>query len=134
MPVATLMLSVTPLYAGLLTVLLMVLSFRVVKARRAARVSLGVGGDPALERAVRAHGNFVEYVPLGLLLILLAELNGAGPWLLHLLGLMLLVGRLLHAWGLGRTGGVSFGRYWGTLLTWLMILLSGLLNLVLLVL
>lgn len=125
----TLLLFVTPLYAGLLALLLMLLSLQVVKARRAARVGLGTGDDPQLERAVRVHGNFVEYVPLALVLLLLAELNGAWPWLLHLLGLMLLSGRLLHAWGLSRSQGTSFGRYWGTLLTWLMILLCGLLNL-----
>ena len=121
--------AVTALYAGLLGLVLMVLSWRVVKARRGAGVSLGTGDDPALQRAVRAHGNFVEYVPLGLVLLLLGEIAGAWPWLLHLLGSMLLLGRLLHAWGLSGSDGPNFGRYWGTLLTWLMILLTSLLNL-----
>ena len=121
--------AVTPLYAGLLGLLLMVLSWRVVVARRAAGVSLGIGDDAALQRAVRAHGNFVEYVPLGLLLLLLGELAAVWPWSLHLLGGMLLLGRLLHAWGLSAADGPNFGRYWGTLLTWLMILFASLLNL-----
>ncbi|MGZ9080482.1 MAG: MAPEG family protein, partial [Burkholderiales bacterium] len=58
---------VTPLYAALLGLWLLVLSLRVVQQRRAARVSLGDGGNTALQRAIRAQGNFVEYVPLALL-------------------------------------------------------------------
>ena len=120
---------VTTFYASLLGVLLIYLSARVSMNRRRARVSLGLGEDVGLERANRAQGNFVEYVPIGLILLLLLEQEVAQMWLLHLLGAMLLLGRLMHAWGLTRRQSVNVYRFWGTALTWLMILATALLNL-----
>lgn len=96
------MVTVTALYASLLALVHVRLSMRVIAARRGARVALGDGGDPALTRAIRAHGNFAEYAPLFLILIGAAELNGAHWAALHALGLALLAGRLLHARGLSR--------------------------------
>lgn len=120
---------VTTLYAALLGLLLIVLSDLVSRTRKRSHVSLGTGDDPMLERTMRAHGNFVEYVPLGLLLLLLMELKGLEIWALHVFGLMLLIGRLLHAYGMIRPDGAISGRYWGTALTWLMILGASLANL-----
>jgi uncharacterized membrane protein YecN with MAPEG domain len=124
---------VTSLYAALLGLLLILLSDLVSRTRRKHRVSVGHGDDPMLERTMRAHGNFVEYVPFGLILLLLLEVNAAPGWALHTFGLMLLVGRALHAYGMISPDGVLSGRYWGTALTWLMILGSSLANLLLLV-
>jgi len=84
--------------------------------------SLGIGTEPAMERAVRVHANFVEYVPLTLLLLLLAELAAAPAGLLHACGATLVVCRVLHAYGLSQTSGRSFGRFWGTAGTWAVIL------------
>jgi len=120
---------VTALYAALLGLLLVYLSARVSQHRRRARVSLGLGEDASLERAARAQGNFVEYVPLALILMLLLEQELATPWLIHSLGVMLLAGRLLHAVGMNLRASVNPGRFWGTALTWMMILLASLLNL-----
>lgn len=89
--------SVTPLYAGLLTALYLWLSFRIIGVRRGKRVDMGSGGDPLLERYVRAHGNFAEFAPLSLLLLGLLELGDWPSWLLHLLGLVVLFGRAAHA-------------------------------------
>lgn len=113
------------IYAGAGAILLVVLSALVVAARVRARVSLGDGGDPALEKTVRAQGNFVEYAPLGLLLILLAELQGAPAPVLHGLGLALLAGRVLHAWGITRRNESNPGRWLGTVLTFGMLLAGG---------
>lgn len=88
---------VTPIYAALLTVLLIILSFRVINIRKSDRISLGDGGNPALLRRIRAQANLVEYAPMGLVLLLIAELQGRPAALLHLAGLMLLAGRLGHA-------------------------------------
>lgn len=121
--------QVTTLYAALLGLLLILLSDLVTRSRKRSRVSLGHGDDPMLERAMRAHGNFVEYVPLGLILLLLLELHGLAPWGLHTLGLMLLAGRVMHAYGMIRPDGSFSGRFWGTALTWLMILGASLTNL-----
>lgn len=120
---------VTTFYASLLGLLLIYLSARVSMNRRRTKVSLGLGEDAGLERANRAQGNFVEYVPISLILLLLLEQEVTQMWLLHLLGAMLLLGRLMHAWGLTRRHSVNVYRFWGTALTWFMILATALLNL-----
>jgi len=114
-------LTITMFYAGLLVLLYLALSLQVIRLRRTLQVGLGSGGNEVLDRAVRAHANFAEYVPLGLLLLALIEIGTAAPgWLVHLLGLTLLVGRLMHGLiGLNRSSGYSAGRFWGTCLTWL---------------
>lgn len=124
---------VTSLYAALLGLMFILLSDLVSRTRKKRQVSLGHGGDPMLERIMRAHGNFVEYVPFGLILLLLLEMSDASTWALQLFGLMLLVGRALHAYGMLFPDGVISGRFWGTALTWLMILGSSLANLLMLV-
>ncbi|NIM68909.1 MAG: hypothetical protein GTN86_00210 [Xanthomonadales bacterium] len=120
---------VTTFYAALMGLLLVYLSDRVSRHRKQFNVSLGTGSEEALERAIRAHGNFVEYVPLGLLLLMFLESDAGQDWLLHALGFMLLVGRLLHAWGMEHPDAPISGRFWGTALTWLMVLSASLLNL-----
>ena len=97
------MTGATALWAALLAPVLLWLSARVIRERRRARVALGTGGDAALERAMRAHANFVEYAPFALLLMALAEAGGAPGWLLHPLGAALLAGRVAHGWGIVRT-------------------------------
>ncbi len=96
------MLAVTPIYAGLLALLFVALSLRVIGLRRQANVALGHGQDIRLERRLRVHANFAEYAPLALMLIALAELQGNPAWLLHGLGLALLLGRMLHAFGVSQ--------------------------------
>ena len=117
--------SIVLFYAALLTLLLVALSLRVVTLRRRHRVGIGSGKIKPLERAVRAHANFCEYVPIALILLLLIEWSGEVPvWALHFLGLTLLVGRVLHGVGLNQTEGASRGRFIGTLLTWSMMLIG----------
>lgn len=106
------------LYGGLIALLLLVLAARVVLLRRRLNVGLGDGGQKELQRAIRAHGNLVEWAVPGILLLLVAELNRGPASLLHLCGLAILVGRLLHAFGLSRSSGQSFGRFTGSALSW----------------
>ncbi len=94
------MLIVTSLVASVLTVIFIRLSFAVIKLRRTNRVGLGSGGNEELERAIRAQGNFAEYVPFGLILIACLELNDAPWWLACIPGVTLIVGRLVHAIGI----------------------------------
>jgi uncharacterized protein len=91
------MTAVTPLYAALLAGLYLFLTVRVVRFRRGHRIDMGNGGQKLMQRYVRAHANFAEYAPFGLLLLLLVETGGWPGWLVHLLGLTLLGGRLTHA-------------------------------------
>lgn len=90
--------TVTPLYAGLLTALYLWLSFRIIGVRRGKRVDMGTGDDKLLERYVRAHGNFAEYAPLSLILLGILEIGDWPTWLLHLLGVGILIGRIAHAY------------------------------------
>jgi uncharacterized membrane protein YecN with MAPEG domain len=118
------MMVVTPLYAALLALWLLVLSVRVIQQRRAARVSLGAGGNVTLERAIRGQANFIEYVPIALLMLLVLELARSSIYLLHLLGLALLLGRLLHGYAFAFTAHSRFGRSAGTALTYVVLVIE----------
>ena len=72
----------------------------VIKLRGKNKVGLGSGGHDDLERAIRAQGNFAEYVPIALILIGCLELNGAPWWLVAIPGITLIIGRLFHAKGI----------------------------------
>jgi uncharacterized membrane protein YecN with MAPEG domain len=112
------MLFVTPLIASVLAIFYIRLTFGVIGLRQKHRISLGTGGNAELERAIRAHGNFTEYVPLALLLLAFLELNHAPLWLVAPLGLLLLTGRLLHAAGVRTdTPGASPNRVRGMVAT-----------------
>lgn len=80
--------------------------------------------DGILQRKVRAFGNFMEYVPLALLLIILLELISSPAWLLWLLGILLTIARIAHAWGVIKTYGPSPNRAVGFFLTVLVYLLG----------
>ncbi|MEX2498390.1 MAG: MAPEG family protein [Wenzhouxiangellaceae bacterium] len=117
--------SVVLLYSSLLALLLIALSYNVVRLRQQHQVGIGSGSIQALERAVRAHANFCEYVPMVLLLLALIEFGGNVPaWALHVLGLLLLAGRVAHAFGLSRSAGTSRARVIGTVLTWMVLLIA----------
>jgi uncharacterized protein len=95
--------TIVALYAAALTVLFLVLSIRTIRARRGAGVAIGTGESASLARAARAHANFAEYAPLALLLMLLQAFQGAADWWLHLLGVLLVAGRIVHAWGISQS-------------------------------
>ena len=109
---------VTALYVAVAAVWLIVLTLPIVVLRQRHGVGLGAGGRADLKRAQRVHANAAEWMPLGLLLILVCELLGAPLWLLHAQGGLLVAGRGLHALGLWRSSGRSFGRASGVLLQW----------------
>ena len=110
--------AVTALYAGLVGLLLLILAARISGLRHKLKIGIGDGGDRLLERAIRAHGNAVEWGLPAIVLLLVADLNRAPAVLLHLCGLAIIVGRVLHAFGLSRAGGHSFGRFSGSALSW----------------
>jgi uncharacterized membrane protein YecN with MAPEG domain len=75
------MLLVTSIITAILTAIFIKLSFAVIGLRRKNKVGLGSGGHDDLERAIRAQGNFAEYVPFGILLIACLELNSVSACL-----------------------------------------------------
>ena len=94
------MLIITSIIAAVLTGLFIRLSFAVIGLRRKNKVGLGTGGHEDLERAIRAQGNFAEYVPFGILLLACLELNKAPWWLVAIPGITLIIGRVIHAVGI----------------------------------
>lgn len=90
----------TALYASLCGLLLVYLAFQTIKARRINKIKLGDGGIFGLQSAMRAHGNFSEYMPIIIILLFFLELNGSPVWVIHLIGVAFLIGRWIHAQGL----------------------------------
>ncbi|KEY57947.1 MAPEG family protein [Serratia sp. DD3] len=91
---------VSALYVVLGALLLLKLSFDVVRLRMQYQVAFGDGGFYELQTAIRVHGNAVEYIPIAMIMLLIMEMNGAQVWMVHLCGLLLMIGRLVHYYGL----------------------------------
>jgi uncharacterized membrane protein YecN with MAPEG domain len=123
------MLVTTAVFASILALMFIKLSLGVIALRRKNKVSLGAGGVDALDRAIRAHGNFAEYVPLGLCLIGALELNGAPLEIVGALGLLLLAGRYFHAKGIHEPPPSFKNRVLGMKLTFAALGLSAAANL-----
>jgi uncharacterized membrane protein YecN with MAPEG domain len=100
-------------YAALCALLVLFLALRVIALRWSTKTGIGDGGDRRLARAIRIHGNAIEYVPIALILLVAAELSRASPLLLHGCGIVLVAARAAHALGLSRTAGTSIGRMSG---------------------
>ena len=95
-------LAIVPLYAAVLAALYFILSVRAIGARRLGRKAIGPIGEAALDRRLRVHANFAEYVPFVLLLLAFAEIRGVPSGALHFAGAVLVAGRLAHAWGVSQ--------------------------------
>lgn len=121
--------TITAFYASLLTLFYIYLSLLVINERRKYGIGIGSGNEHSLERMVRVHANFIEYVPLALLLMLFLEQLAYYPWMVHVSGVLLLLSRLAHALGLGHSAGVSWQRFVGTLGTFFTLLWLASLNL-----
>ena len=120
------MLEITSIYAALVALIFVWLSIRVIRYRRHNRISLGHASDNSLLKRMRAQANCAEYAPISLILLACFELTGAPSIAVHVLGVMLVAGRLLHAWGFSASPPVMAARVWSMGLTLLMILLSAL--------
>jgi uncharacterized membrane protein YecN with MAPEG domain len=112
---------ITGLYAGLCGVLLVILYLRISQRRLTSKIGLGSGGDADLERRIRAHGNFIESVPIALVLLFLFEHAGAEPMYVHAFGIVLVLSRMAHAQGLSKSAGRSIGRFYGSIGTVLVV-------------
>lgn len=94
--------QITPIYAAILGPIFVILSIRTLLMRRKLKVVIGNGDQPTLTRAVRAHANFAEYVPISLLLISFLEIRTRTNLLIHTLCIALVIGRIVHAIGVSQ--------------------------------
>ena len=116
-------LEAVALYVGINILITLTLAILVVRQRAKSGISLGSGGNEDLEKAIRAHGNNVEYVSIILPGLIALGLVGAGATLVHAVGILLTLGRVAH--GLGLSADISAGRQIGTLSTWIATLAAG---------
>lgn len=120
--------ALTSLYAGILALIYLVISGWVVRVRMQQKIFAGDKGDPFMANAIRVHANFAEYVPLALILILLAEMQGAPALALHLLGGGLVLSRVMHALGMAAEPHKPPLRGGGALLTFVVLFFGGAAN------
>jgi uncharacterized protein len=110
--------SITALYLAVLALLYTGLAINVARLRQRDRAAFGDNGSRELRSAIRAHANFVEYVPIITLMVAMLEMSGLPPTRVHLLMGALVVSRLLHPLGMyaapntlqfriGRVGGIT---------------------------
>ncbi|MCC6597553.1 MAG: MAPEG family protein [Alphaproteobacteria bacterium] len=122
---------ISAFYAAILALMQVFLTVNVARLRWHYKVSLShESEDGELLRAARAHGNFVEIVPMALILLLLADFQSAPGWFLNALGLMLLIGRGLHAYAILRCPhSAGRPRIIGMILSLLVLIFGAALNL-----
>ncbi len=110
--------TITAGYLAILALFYAVLTLRVIRLRQGNRAAFGDGDSTKLRSAIRAHSNFIEYVPIITLMVGFLEISGASALRIHLLMGALLVSRLLHPLGMyaapntlpfrvGRVGGMT---------------------------
>ena len=109
--------AVTPTYAAILALIFVVLSFRTIRLRRKLRIGIGDDNNLTMKRAMRVHSNFAEYVPIALLLMFFAESTGTKPGMIHVLGVALIAGRCIHAYGVSQVDEKLAFRITGMTLT-----------------
>ena len=118
---------ISAFYIGLHGLLLVALSALVIRARFKYKIALGEGDCSGMKRAIRVQANFVEYVPLALMALVALELTQTSAIWLHGLGAALFVGRIFHAIGLSESESTTAGRFGGTVITFIVLLISSVL-------
>ena len=108
---------ITPFYAAFIALIFVVLSVRTLLLRRRLGIAIGTGSDLKLTRAMRVHSNFAEYVPIALILVYFLEVVTDTALWIHVLCVSLIVGRLLHAYGVSHVEENYRFRVTGMILT-----------------
>ena len=122
-------LSIVPIYAGILALVYVVLTYRTIKARQFHKIQVGHGENVAFLRISRAHANFSEYAPFILFLMAILELQSFSPLFLHVCGVLLVLSRLVHAYGVSQVKEVLKFRIISMVTTLLLLTVTGLANL-----
>ena len=120
---------ISAIYAALAGLFIFYTSFNVIKVRKKFKISLGDGGNSELIEARSVHSNSTEYLPILILLLILFEMNNGYTLLVHLLGILIIAGRVFHFYGI--TKNHMQGRVWGMMQTFTALLILSVLNLIL---
>jgi uncharacterized membrane protein YecN with MAPEG domain len=88
--------------AGAAALLNIWLTSRVVRVRAPLKISVGDGGNEAVLRRMRAHSNYAENMPIFVILLALVELAGGNKWLLWGAGILFILARISHAFGMDK--------------------------------
>jgi uncharacterized protein len=118
--------QIVPIYAAILAIFFVYLSFRTIKLRRRLKIGVGDGGNKLMLRAIRAHSNFAEYTPITLILLFLVESKGASPIFVYILCTAFLIARFVHAYGVSQESENFKYRIRGMMTTFAIIVLSAL--------
>lgn len=122
-------LPITSFIALPMTILMLGLAYRVAALRMRNKIGLGVGSNKTLARAMAAHGNAVENIPLALILFALAEFQAANTVVLSVCGVVFIIARGMNALGVSQHAGNSFGRFYGIIFSWMIIIFLAVINL-----
>lgn len=127
--------DISAIYMAIAGLFLVLLSLDVIRGRWKYQedfeeASSGERKEGPLSRRIRVHANAAEYFPVALLLLVAVENIVAIHWVVHTLGILLLVSRFTHAVGLRGMAGESLPRILGTAGTITMISLSAILVLI----
>jgi len=101
-------LPITLLTASIAGLMLIGLSVRVIGSRVTGEVLIGDGSQEDLLYKIRTHANFIEYVPLFLILLGLVESAGGNTTVLMIIALVFIVARALHVLGMGSQANLTF--------------------------
>ena len=113
---------VVPTYAAILVLIYVFLSARVIQMRGSAKIAIGHGGNSVMERRIRVHGNFAEYVPLALLLLAFMEMQAHSRYIIHILCIVLVLARIIHAVGVTPVNESLRMRVLGASLTFIVLI------------
>lgn len=113
---------VTPIYAAILGLIYFALSIQVIKFRRGNKIALGDANKKDFRRIIRAHANFSEYVPICLLLLWFLESLTYSTLTIHVLATLLVIGRLVHAYGISQPNENTRFRVFGMFLTFVVLI------------
>ncbi|MGP1959159.1 MAG: MAPEG family protein [Arsenophonus sp. NC-CH8-MAG3] len=117
---------VSALYIVFSALILFKISLEVIKLRTQYQVTYGDGGFYELQTAIRVQSNAIEYIPISMLSLLMMEMNGAPVWAIHLCGLIFIIARFFHYFGLKHRERTW--RYFGQITTFSSMILMILIN------
>ncbi len=120
----TALIAIVGLYAGLNALILLWLAFATIGLRAKHKISIGNDGNKHLERTMRGHANAIESMGIVLTLLFIMAVLGTPALVLHGLGLAFTLARLAHAWHFIQEDAPRWQRYYGTVITLIVILLA----------